>query len=93
MPQSLQSRHLGTSHSSPSVSSTVKNTLQNPFLESPSAALSYFPESHQRCEVFSLPNVIIVLGKARSHKLPNLIHRGLSRLGDLMFCPKPLHKT
>ena len=37
--RSLQSRHLGTSHSSPSISSIVQNSLQNPLLESPSAAL------------------------------------------------------
>ena len=44
---SLQSRHLGTSHSAPSISFTVQNTLPNPLLESPSAALLCFPESHR----------------------------------------------
>ena len=42
----LQRRHLGTSRSSPSIFSTVQNTLQHPLLESPSAALLYFPQSH-----------------------------------------------
>ena len=51
------------------------------FSQSPSASPSYFPESHQRCEVFSLPKVIIVLGKARSHKAPNLCCRGAESPG------------
>ena len=37
----FQSRHFGTSHSSPSISPTVQNTLQNPLLESPSAATNF----------------------------------------------------
>ena len=71
----LQSRYLGTSHSSPSVSSTVQNTLQNLLLESPSAAPSYFPESHLWSEISFLSEVISVLGKARSHRAPNLGRR------------------
>ena len=46
------------------------------FSQSPSAALSYFPEFHQWSEISSLSKVILVLGKARSHRAPNL---GLSR--------------
>ena len=38
----------GTSHNSTSISFTVQNTLQNPLLESPSAAPSYFPESRNQ---------------------------------------------
>ena len=34
-------RHLETSRSSPRISSTIQNTLQNPLLEWPSAAVSY----------------------------------------------------
>ena len=61
----LQSGHLGTSHSSPNISSAVQNTLQNPLLESPSAAPLYFPESHQWYEISSLSKVILVLGKSQ----------------------------
>ena len=68
----LQSRHLGTSHSSSSISSTVQNTPQNPLLESPSAAPSYFSESDWWSEISSLSKVILVLGKARSLRAPNL---------------------
>ena len=75
-PSPLQSRHVGTSHSSPSVSSTLQNTLKNPLLESPSAAPSYFPEPHWQSEISSLSKVILVLGKARSRRMPNLGCRG-----------------
>ena len=88
----LQSRHLGTSYSSLSISSTVENTLQTPLLELPSATLSCFPQSHQQFEISSLSKVILVLGKARSLRAPNLGCRGLSHLGDFMFhqklCPR-----
>ena len=72
----LQSRCLGTSHTFPSISSTVQNTLQNPLLESPSATPFYFPESHWWSEISSLLKVILVLRKARSHRAPNLGCRG-----------------
>ena len=42
------------------------------FSQLPSAAPSYFPESHQRSEISLLSKVILVLGKARSHRVPNL---------------------
>ena len=42
------------------------------FSQSPSASLLYFPESHQWSEVSSLSKVILVLGKVRSHRAPNL---------------------
>ena len=62
--------------------------------QSPSAAPSYFPESHQQCEISSLSKVILVLGKAKNHKAPKIwAVVGLSHLGDLMFCQKTLHKT
>ena len=42
------------------------------FSQLPTAALLYFPESHQWSETSSLSKVILVLGKARSHRAPNL---------------------
>ena len=86
------SRYLGTSHSSPCVSSTVQNTLQNPLLELPSAAPSYFPESYHWSEISSLSKAILVLGKARSPRTPNLAVGVLSHLGDLIFHQKPLQE-
>ena len=70
---SLQSRHLGTSHSS-------SNWRQWPIV---------FSESHRRSEIFSLSKVILVRWKARSHRVPNLgCSRAESGLGDLMFGQK-----
>ena len=37
-----------------------------------SAVPSYFPESHWQSEICSLSKVILVLGKDRSHRVPNL---------------------
>ena len=68
----LQSRHLGITHSSPIISFSVQNTLQNPLLELPSAAPLYFLESHWWSEISSLSKVILVLGKVRSHRAPNM---------------------
>ena len=42
------------------------------FCQLPSAALSYFPESNRWSKISSLSKVILVSGKARSHKAPNL---------------------
>ena len=42
------------------------------FSQSPSDAPSYFPESHQWSEISSLSKVVLVLGKARSCRAPNL---------------------
>ena len=53
-----------------------------------STAPSYFPESYQGSEISSLSKVILVLGKARSHRVPNLGWMGLSHLGNSMFCQK-----
>ena len=63
------------------------------FSQSPSAAPSYFPESQWWSETCSLSKVILVLGKARICRAPNLSRRGAESLGDLMFCQKALHKT
>ena len=60
----LQSRHLGTSHSSPSCHQLPCNI----FL------------SHQQSEISSLSKVILVLGKARNRRAPNL---GCSRAESL----------
>ena len=46
------------------------------FSQSPSAALSYFPESHRWPEISLLPKIILVLGKGRSPRVPNLGCRG-----------------
>ena len=51
-------------------------------------APSYFPEFHQWSEISFLSKVILVLGKARSHRALNLGYRGLNHLGDLMFHQK-----
>ena len=83
----LQSRHLGTSHSSPCISSTVQNILQNPLLESPSATLSVFPEFYLWSEI-SFSKVILFWGKARSCKVPNLGCRGAESPGWFDVLPK-----
>ena len=46
------------------------------FSQLPSAALMYFPEYHQLSEISSLSKVILVLEKARSHRVLNLGCRG-----------------
>ena len=61
----LQSRHLGTSQ----------------FSQSTSAAPSYFTDPHPWSQIFSLSKVILVLGKARSHRAPNLGYRGAESPG------------
>ena len=55
------------------------------FSQSPSAAASCFPESHQQSATSSLPKVILVLGKPRSHRVPNLAYRVTESPGLLMF--------
>ena len=69
----LQSRHLGTSHSSPS-----RHQLLH----------GYFPESHRRSESSSLSKVISVLGKARSQRAPDLVSRGAQSPGWFDVSPK-----
>ena len=58
----LPSKHLGTSHSSPNCHHQYDRDF----------TLSCFPESHWQSEISSLSKVILVLGKARSHRVPNL---------------------
>ena len=69
----LQSRHLGTSHK---------------FFQSPSAAPSYFLESHLHFEISSLSKVILVLGRARSWGCQIWTVGGLSHLDDWIFRKK-----
>ena len=78
---SLQSWHPGTSHWLSQHLFHCSKHSANPLLESPSAIQSYFPESHQWSEITSLSKVILVLGKVRNHRAPNLGCRGLSHLG------------
>ena len=51
------------------------------FSESPSAVQSYFLEYHQWSEISSLSKVILVLGKARSCRVPNLGYSGTESPG------------
>ena len=56
--------------------------------QSPSAASSYFPESHWQSEISSLSKVILVLGKARSHRATNLGCMGAESPGWFDVLPK-----
>ena len=51
------------------------------FSQLPSVALLYFPELHRWSKISSLSKVILVLGKARCHKVPNLGCRGAETPG------------
>ena len=62
------------------------------FYQWPSAALLYFPESHQWSEIFFLSKVILVLGKPEVGRRQTGAVGGLSHLGDLKFRQKTLHK-
>ena len=58
------------------------------FSQSLSAALLYFPESHWWSEICSLSKVILVLGKARSRRAPNLGYKRATSPGWFHFSPK-----
>ena len=58
------------------------------FSQSPSAAPSYFPESHPRSEISSLPKVILVWGKARSRRASSVDCRGAESPGCSDVLPK-----
>ena len=58
------------------------------FSQTPSAARSYSPESHWQSEISSLSKVILVLGKARSHRAPSLGCRGAESPGWFDVLPK-----
>ena len=60
------------------------------FSQLPLAALSYFPESHWLSEIFSLSKVILVLGKDRSCRAPDLGCRGTESPGWFDVSPKKL---
>ena len=47
------------------------------FSQLPSAAPSYFPESYWWSKISSLSKVILILGKAKSRRAPNLGYRGV----------------
>ena len=51
-------------------------TLNSVLLDSPLVAWPYFPESHQQSEISPLSKVILILGKTKSHRVPNLGCRG-----------------
>ena len=80
----LQSRHLGTAHSFPSC-------LQPPSLIFPKYEI--FPKSHRQSEISSISKVILVLGKARSHKEPNLGSSGSESAGWFDVSLKTPHDT
>ena len=73
----FQSRHLRASVFPASL--PLFNTLQNPLLESPSAAPLYFPESHQWFEISSLSKVNLVFQRARSCQI-RFIGSGLNQV-------------
>ena len=52
------------------------------------SCLSYFPEFHQWSKISSLAKVILVLGKARSHRAPNLCCRRSESPGWFDVSPK-----
>ena len=58
------------------------------FSQFPSAAPSYFSESHQQSEIFSLSKVILILGKAKSLRVPNLGCRETESPGWFDVLPK-----
>ena len=58
------------------------------FSQSPSVAPLYSPQSHQWSEISSLSKVILVLGKARSHRAPNMVCRGAESPGRFDVSPK-----
>jgi hypothetical protein len=44
-------------------------------------------------QISTLSTAIVSLGKARSRREPNVGYRGLTDLGDVLFCPSPPKKT
>ena len=58
------------------------------FSQLPSAALLYFPESHQWSEISASSKVILVLGKASSCRAPNLGCKGAESPGWFDISPK-----
>ena len=58
------------------------------FSQLPSAARSYFPESHWQSEICSLTTGILVWGKARSHRATHLGCSGAESPGWFDVLPK-----
>ena len=92
MPQSLQSRRLGTSHSSPSTSSTIQNTLQNSLIGIAINCSIVFSKFKWQSEISSLSKVILVLGKSqkfqddKSASLVGVWIKSLAPAGRCSFC-------
>ena len=96
-PHNMKNRHIywrykiqetlykGQLHFSP-LQRTYLGTSQ--FSQSPLAAPSYFPESHQWSEISFFSKVILVLGKAKSHRASNLGYRGAESPGWFDVSPK-----
>ena len=57
-------------------------------MQSPSAAPLYSPEPRQWSEISSLSKMILVLGKVKSHRAPNMACRGAESLGSFDVLPK-----
>ena len=70
--------------------SLYEEKMQNPLLDLPWAASSYFSESHQWSELSSLSKMILVLEKARSHRAPNLGYREAESPGWFDVLPEKL---
>ena len=80
--------YIGQSRLSPLESKACWDLI--PFSQLPSAALTYFPESHLQPEISSLSKEILVLGKARSGRTPNLGCRGPESPGWFDVLPEKL---
>ena len=82
-PRNMKSRHNKhcTWDNDASVPFKVVTLGPHTVFNSPSAAPSYFPESHWWSEICSLSKVILVLGKARRFRAPNLGSSGAESPG------------
>ena len=58
------------------------------FSQSPPSSLCHFPESHPWSEISSLSKMILVLGKSRGHRAPNLGCRGTESIEWFNASPK-----
>ena len=78
----------GTQDNDASVPFKVGTLDLTHFTQLPSAALLYFPKSHQMSEISFLLKVISVLGRARSCRVPNLGCREAESPGWFDVSPK-----
>ena len=81
---------------------TQDNDTSVPFLKVGTLGVSHSSPNHHQLphciflnliEIFSLSKVILVLEKARSHRVPNLACKWAESPGWLMFCQKTVHET